>query len=982
MKVSEFKIDGIAKDLFTKRVLVLSLFLLLATFSAPSQTELSIKENIFQSSKNLHQWGTISSFNGLPSERVNAISQTPDGFIWFATDNGLAKFDGKRVQTNLSSDLSSVKVLSLKLASDGSLWIATEKGAFFYKDNFFQPIPETSDYTINSIFVDEDLVYLTSSKGSVFICETKAGLITTQKILETSLPIKNVVRIEDKIFVGTYNAGLLEIVGGKAEHFITRPRRFFINALQKDSTNKVWFGVNSSDGNSGLFVTEKLPNLKVIGGNLGTVNSIAFGKDKRVWIGTEQRGAFLFDGQEFRKRFTFENTSGGLRSNKINSIHVDREGVVWFGTDKGVNRYDPHSPKNEILSQDVESNFIRTLFRTSQGEVYAGTNRGLYKFNEKSSVWQTETGFETTTIYSLSESSDSSLLVGSPKNLSSKLAGVETTIDVKNVRAIEKFNNEIFYSSFGAGLKKIDSEESEILSESSIVSLHNEDDKTLWIGTSDRGVFLFDGKNSFQKSYLEKLNQTAVWAITGNKTDGVWFATNKGLYLLRNEELRVILHGEDVRDVITEQNTEGKQRVWCATKTGLFSLVFEENFEWMYSKIDIEQGLTSENIFSILNLGNGDFLLGTNQGIVRYKTNEKRPLLTANRILSQRIHQPSELKSGIELSYPQNSLSVDVMAISSRTFPEQFQYSFLLFDSNNELIDKKFSDDSQFLMDKLKPDTYKVKVRAFDKNLLGSVPLVFNLTVERAPFPLIATVLAVLLFIALAALIWAIFSQQKTTQTSKELVTANQELNNARLNLANEAERERHRISRDLHDQTLADLRHLILSSDEVSTEKASEFRTEIEGISDEIRRICEDLSPSVLENIGFAASLEWALGNSVEQVSKEYKITHNFTSSENLEERLNLTRSEQIQIYRVAQEVLSNIVRHSNASEINMNATIDKEDVFIMTVEDDGNAFDPNVAKKGRGLASINARAKLIKSEVEWKTLEDKGMRFILRKV
>src|SRR5215218_9031966 len=58
---------------------------------APSPTPLP-------GAQNCHQWGSITVFNGLPSDSVRAISQTPDGVMWFGTDNGLARFDGRRIQ--------------------------------------------------------------------------------------------------------------------------------------------------------------------------------------------------------------------------------------------------------------------------------------------------------------------------------------------------------------------------------------------------------------------------------------------------------------------------------------------------------------------------------------------------------------------------------------------------------------------------------------------------------------------------------------------------------------------------------------------------------------------------------------------------------------------------------------------------------------------------------------------------------------------
>ncbi len=982
-------IKNIKADGFLLKVSKVFLILLLMLSGAFAQTEPSIEENIFQSSKNLHQWGNISSFNGLPSERVNAIAQTKDGFLWFATDNGLAKFDGRRVQTNLSTGLSSLRVLSLQNDAEDTLWIGTEKGAFYYENGFFQPVQITADKEINAIYIGSANIFLTNPNGTVFQINKEGESVKGKIILESSLPIRSISEIGNQLFVGTFDSGLQKIKDGKAEQILTRPRPFFINVMAKKSVGEVWFGTTASSEGSGLLLTENFPDLQFIGEKLGNISSIAFGENNQNWIGTDERGAYLFDGQKFNKRFTFENTSGGLRSNKIFAAFVDREGVIWFGTEKGVSRYDPKSPRNERISDDVQSNFVRTLFQSNDGKTYAGTYRGLYELDEPAGVWQAVRGFENRRIYAISKTAGNNLLVGSASSLTAKnLSGsnqiVSRLAEDKSIRDIEQFQGETYFSSFGEGLKKInETGDSIISSEPNIISIYNETDKNLWFGTINKGVFVFDGKSILQKPELEELKKVAVTAIGGNEADGIWFAADKGLYLLKDGKLQLVLDKQNVRDVFTTRTAKTDQlQVWCATENGLFNLIFDENFGWISSRIDIEQGLASQNIFAILPVADSSILIGTNRGVINYSITETRPLLVPNRILSQRIHQTNELKTGINLNYPQNSLSVDVLAISSRTFPEQFQYSFLLFNGNNELIDKKFSEESQFLMDKLEPDTYRVEVRAFDKNLLASEPLTFNVKVEQAPFPLIATILGVLLVIALAALFWAFFSQRKIFQTSEELARTNKELNNARLSLANEAERERHRISRDLHDQTLADLRHLILMTDEVESEEAGKFRTEIESVSDEIRRICEDLSPSVLENIGFAAALEWALGNSVEQVSQGRNIEHEFLAPESLENNLELTRSEQLQIYRIAQEVLNNIVRHSGATKIIMSAEISIEKGFLLKIQDNGIIFNPDKSKKGRGLANIGARAKLIESDIRWKKSKDKGMIFTLAKI
>jgi signal transduction histidine kinase len=384
-------------------------------------------------------------------------------------------------------------------------------------------------------------------------------------------------------------------------------------------------------------------------------------------------------------------------------------------------------------------------------------------------------------------------------------------------------------------------------------------------------------------------------------------------------------------------------------------------------------------------------LVATSRGIARYEPGRATPTLYANRIISKRVHQPAELASGLSLEYPQNSLLIEVGAISSRTFPEQFQYGFLLMDPNGGLIKQKLSHDTQFAMEGLKPGRYRVVARAFTRDLVSSAPLSFELNVAKAPFPWTSTALAVLLTLALIALLWAVLERRRIVRTSAALVAANSELADARLNLANEAERERGRIARDLHDQTLADLRHLLLLTDKVSVNggaravrevDATVFREEIESISREVRRICEDLSPSVLQNVGFAAALEFALSHAVEHAAKERKFEYQFICNDALEEHPLLAPNVQMQIYRITQEAVNNICRHADATRVKMTVAASPEGDFILEIEDNGSEFSPDQYGKtdGRGLANMRARASLIGAEMSWSKGKETGTIFTLR--
>ena len=412
------------------------------------------------------------------------------------------------------------------------------------------------------------------------------------------------------------------------------------------------------------------------------------------------------------------------------------------------------------------------------------------------------------------------------------------------------------------------------------------------IGTAAAGVYLFDGKRTSTDSALDKLKGGAIWSIVRDGAD-TWLGTDKGLYLSQAGQLKEIVSGVNARTIVVVADNLRRQ-VWCATVgNGLMKVALDDQFGAIVSRLDVEQGLPSQRVFAVLSERNDDgsesVIAGTNRGLVRYEPGHVTPTVLPARIISQRIHEQSELRSGLKLDYPQNSLLLDVTAISSRTFPEQFQYAFALSDSSGKVIREKLSHDSQFAMEKLKPGTYKVLARAFTKDLTPATPLSFEFTVARAPFPWTSTALGVLLLFALIALGWGYFQNRRIHRTSAALASANRELADARLQLANETETERRRIARDLHDQTLADLRNLALLVDQLPASGGQNvrpnrapsapgaLRSEIELISQEVRRICEDLSPSALENVGLSAALQFALAHAVEHAAPDCKFEYEF---------------------------------------------------------------------------------------------------------
>lgn len=990
----------------------------------------------------LHQWGAVTLFHGLPSNGVRAIAQDAEGAMWFGTDGGLAKYDGRRTQTIALEGLASKRVMALKLDEDGVLWVGTEAGAGALFNNQFRVINETAGTTITSIITPErGRAILASAEGIIFDCRRSAeGSFSIRTIPEKPMESADFERpgplnltslaMKDKVlYIGTRSRGVISIENDVVTEIRSTPRPFFVETIEMDARGRLWYGAKAKAEESGLYEAGDALRPNRIGAGLGLVAALHRGVDDDIWVGTDGRGAFHYSNSaRLIERFTFEGTAGGLRSDHVYAIFVDREEVVWFGTDRGVCRYDPHAPRVENVSRVAESNFVRTLFRTTDGQLFAGTNRGLFRYDETSSTWMPLQDLSQSPVFALIEDKRGRLLVGAGSGLYRSERPVrESTSNIRlmriegagsrivnaggeatdSVRALAEFQGEIYVGTFGRGLERLEGGSRTLVwpdnkagaQEREIVSLRADREGRLWIGTALFGAYVFDGRDAQSPPALLKLKGSAVWSIDDGGADQLWFASARGLYLYHAGELKEVAQGFDARSVLATPDGSPSASAWCATAGGgLLRILVNDQLGAVISRLDAEQGLPSQSAFAILSMKGRKneevLLIATNRGVARYSPSSVAPVLNPTRIISQRIHQLSELGGGLHLEYPQNSLLLDVAATSSRTYPEQFHYAFLLTDAAGRVIKQKVSPDAQFTMESLKPGNYRVLARAFSKDLVASAPLAFEFNVAGAPFPRTTAALSVLLALALVALWWGYRQNKRLARTGATLADTNRQLADARMQLANETEAERRRIARDLHDQTLADLRHLLMLTDQLPANGNSHaeqnrlatpavFRSEIEAISNEIRRICEDLSPSVLENVGFSAALEWALANAVTHSPPERKFEYEFVADEGLDERINLSRATQMQIYRIVQEAVSNLARHAEATRALLKVETSLEGEFLLTLEDDGRDFAPQgrKVKPGRGLANIRARASLIEAEVNWKKRKGGGTQFTLRK-
>lgn len=197
-------------------------------------------------------------------------------------------------------------------------------------------------------------------------------------------------------------------------------------------------------------------------------------------------------------------------------------------------------------------------------------------------------------------------------------------------------------------------------------------------------------------------------------------------------------------------------------------------------------------------------------------------------------------------------------------------------------------------------------------------------------------------------------------------------------------ERERKRISMELHDelgQSLAVLKLQIRVIERGLGDDQQDLKAEcvemllyLDGVIDDVRRLSRDLSPAILEDLGLQSALKYLING----VSKHYTVSQVF-EVEDLDQLF--AAEAQIIIYRIFQECLTNISKHADATEVSI--TVKEHDGLIsLMIEDNGAGFDPAVVLprratgRGLGLAALDERARMLGGTLEIRSQPGVGTR------
>jgi len=596
---------------------------------------------------------SITSMDGLSSNTVTAILKDRYGLMWFATDDGLNKFDGTDVTVYRhnkkdSTSLKSSDIASLHQDRTGGIWVGTIEGGLHYYDrrkDSFLSIP--SPHSVTSISSD--------ATGKLWV-GTTSGLLNVDAKSHQISTFSSIPNIPDDISKG------------------------LILSLAIDRKQRVWIG-----SKNGLFRIdpsrkddEYINYLQALPDEAGarTVKSIIEDRDGNLWVGTYSGVLKLNSSGQMLQHFKYESgNKNSLSSNMVFAITLENDHNIWICTDAGLNILDTRNGNIQRYGPDARTEFsltnksVRSILIDNQGIFWLGTYKGgvnkydknLAIFGLKRSDTNDPYGLSAPFVTSFAEGSSGELFVGTDggglnlydrdknlfkkflinpqnKNAASGLAILTLELTAKDELWIGTFQDGLFQLNPKTGIYKQYSrgKDSSSLSNNEIFCLEKDRSGKLWIGTNGGGVHLFDPKTKRFKRYFDLAIPASQRVIPLNgyirdilqdSRGKIWIASHgTGLALLdpvRQKSILLDKQSSNLPSNIVSSIIEDKKgNIWVGT-FGEGLALFDPRSKKFISYGE-KEGLASNIINKILEDAQGRIWVSTNQGISYFDVKSKK----------------------------------------------------------------------------------------------------------------------------------------------------------------------------------------------------------------------------------------------------------------------------------------------------------------------------------------------------------------------
>ncbi len=920
--------------------------------------------------------------NGLPQNVIRGIGQTPDGYLWVVTLDGMARFDGVRFTTFNKSNTTGIvsnRFSGMVQDRNGDLWLSTESGGLtrYHGGTFrsFGPEDGIPAGTVRGI--------VRASAGGIWVLSEESILRfnpQTSEFMDVT-PENAKIRYQPLQwdgagFWGQDSTGLHLFIDGQ---FISYSLPAWLSGkplwgVGRDQSGVIW--LETADGRQGV-ISPSTQTIKPVDaghpqitsyldshrrswsqkisrrlsrelevespGHVVTIPFTRFFEDKEgnIWIGTEGDG--LYQLQE--ETITVYSKAQGLIDQDVYPIYQDKSGAIWIGAwQKGLSSFRDGRFTNYSVAEGLPAPLVSSLGGDRDGNLWVGTHGGFAVFRDgkfhKPDVFLPEHSV----VQSILQDRGGTLWFGTTNGLVAYRGGPSRTIteqdglasnDVKII--IEGASGDLWIGGYG-GLTRLHGSqftqwtERDGLPSNSIRSLYEDPDGVLWIGTYDGGLGRLKNGKFTRYTQNNGLFNNGVFQILEDGRGNLWMSSNRGIYRVSKRDLNAFANGE---------------------RTSITSVAYGEADGMLNEECNGGMGPAG------IKTNDGKLWFPTQNGVAvidpsRVWINRQSPPVIIEAALIERV--PANIQNGLRIPPGKENLEIEYTALSF-VRSEQIHFRYRLDGLDSNWIDAGSRRTAYY--SHLPPGTYTFHVIADNSDgVWNAGGQNLTITVQAPFYRTWWFITIVVLFIAalIALAVYYRISQLKRTQALQKAFSQQ---------LIASQESERQRIASELHDSlgqrllVINNLLKLVLGKQNKGVAPSQETMEEISGETSlaiqETREISYNLRPFQLDRLGLTKAIE-IVGRTVSSASGIPIECDLDNIDDALPENL------RINFYRIVQESLNNVMKHSQATEVKIRVVRDDERI-VLTVRDNGVGFMPanrpsKGGKSGFGLTGMEERA------------------------
>jgi len=736
-------------------------------------------------------------------------------------------------------------------------------------------------------------------------------------------------------------------------------------------------------------------------------------RDGSLWVGTVQGLVHLHQGKIDR----FDSLSGDV----VTGIFEDREGTVWVSTQDGLDRFRDFAVPTISVNQGLSNSAVHVLEATPDGSIWIATADGLNRWQNghmtvygkqnvpgqnrqrekrelvvNAGVTEIANSGLRNTVYSLGEDDrgrlwagnrdgvfyfDRSRFVQVPRVLGGNIFAIAG--DERGKVWISNSEQGLFYSTLQGAAQRIPWDRFGH-KYAAVALLPDRLKGGLWLGFFDGGIaYLKDGQIRAYYDVAGGLGKGSVSDLQPGSDGAVWAATEGGLSRVKEGRITTLTSKNGLPcDAVHWVIEDSEHSFWLNMPCGLVRIARSELDAWVSDAKRSVQTLVFDSSDGVRARGfAGHYsrkVTKSLDGKIWFSSLEGVSLIDPRHLSINKLPPPVHIEQVIadRKSYWQNwsgdpapapprlpplvrDLTIGYTALSL-VVPEKVLFRYKLEGWDRDW--KDIGNERKAFYSNLPPRKYRFRVTACNNsgvwNEVGD-----TLDFSIAPAYWQTNWFRALCVFSFLAMLWTVYRLRIQVLEERQTVLERHQGEISALNerLMKAQEEERIRIAGELHDGVLQQITSLTieLATATLALPPDSEPKTEVREVEKkliqvgaEIRQLSHELHPAIMQESGLAT----ALSSYCEEFSNLRGIPVSYQADESVKE---LSPGAALCIYRIAQEALGNVAKHSKAKQAKVRLTR-SEDRVCLVVSDDGVGFNPDGSGKSGGLGLINMRERV----------------------